>query len=99
MKKYFGAPRCLVQSLIEHIELPSKGTNRVIRNYYKGSASEFRDSISKGQADGPLLINAIKLYHSKDYKSFNVFGRIFSGTIRKGDQLRIMGENYVSGDE
>jgi U5 small nuclear ribonucleoprotein component len=99
MKKYLGAPRCLVQSLIEHIDLPSQGANRVVRNYYKGSAGEFKDSVSKGQADGPLLINAVKLYHNKDYKSFNVFGRIFSGIIRKGDKLRIMGENYVSGDE
>jgi translation elongation factor EF-G len=91
MKKYFGAPKCLVQSLIEHIDQPSKGSHRVVNNYYRGNAGEFKDAVSKGSADGPLLINAVKLYHTKDYKAFNVFGRIFSGKIRKGDKLRIMG--------
>ena len=39
------------------------------------------------------------MYHTNDYKTFYVLGRILSGTIKKGDRLRIMGENYVSGDE
>ncbi len=39
------------------------------------------------------------MYHSKDYKSFNVLGRVLSGTIKKNDNLRIMGENYLAGDE
>ena len=42
-------------------------------------------------ADGPLLINAVKMYHTKDYKTFYVLGRILSGTIKKGDRLKIMG--------
>ena len=45
------------------------------------------------------MINAVKMYHTKDYKTFYVLGRILSGTIKKGDRLRIMGENYVSGDD
>ena len=57
------------------------------------------DSIKRGQADGPLLINAVKMYHSKDYKNFYVLGRVLSGTIKKNDKLRIMGENYMAGDE
>ncbi len=29
-----------------------------------------------------------------NYKSFDVLGRVLSGTIKKGDQIKIMGENY-----
>jgi 116 kDa U5 small nuclear ribonucleoprotein component len=57
------------------------------------------EGVKKGAADGPLLINAVKMYHTKDYKTFYVLGRILSGTIKKNDKLRIMGENYISGDE
>ena len=39
------------------------------------------------------------MYHTKDYKTFHVLGRVLSGTIKKNDKLKIMGENYVSGDE
>jgi len=39
------------------------------------------------------------MYHTKDYKTFYVLGRILSGTIKKNDRLRIMGENYMPGDE
>ena len=66
--------------------------------YYRGDG-EFKAKISAGKADGPLLLNIVKLYHAKDYKSFYAFGRVVSGTIKKGDRLKIMGENYLAGDE
>lgn len=53
----------------------------------------------KGVEASPLLINIVKLYNKKDYKSFYAFGRIISGKIKKGEQLRVMGENFMSGDE
>jgi hypothetical protein len=31
------------------------------------------------------------MYHESDYKNFGVFGRILSGTIKKGESLKIMG--------
>ena len=99
MKKYFGAPKCLTQSIVQHIDLPSAGSARIVKTYYRGQAGQFKDLVSKGASDGPLLLNAVKLYHAKDYKSFNVFCRVISGTIKKNDKLKIMGENYVAGDE
>ena len=67
--------------------------------HYKGAAGEFLDSVKRGGSDGPLLINAVKMYHTGDYKTFYVLGRVISGTIKKNDRLRIMGENYIDGDE
>jgi U5 small nuclear ribonucleoprotein component len=54
--------------------------------------------VAKGKSDGPLLLNIVKLYHAKDYKSFYAFGRVISGVIKKGDRIKIMGENYIAGD-
>lgn len=72
---------------------------QLVRSYYKGAAGEFRDAISRGSKDGPLLVNIVKLYHNRDYKTFSAWGRVISGTIKRNDKLRIMGENYISGDE
>jgi 116 kDa U5 small nuclear ribonucleoprotein component len=91
MKKYFGAPLCLAQSLIDHVPVPIKGAERLLSTHYRGSAGDFLDGVKRGSADGPLLINAVKMYHTKDYKTFYVLGRIISGTIKKNDRLRIMG--------
>ena len=39
------------------------------------------------------------MYHKSDYKNFDVLGRVLSGTLKKNDKLRILGENYDGDDE
>lgn len=39
------------------------------------------------------------MYHKSDYKAFDVLGRILSGTLKKGDEIRILGEGYEPGDD
>lgn len=39
------------------------------------------------------------MYHKSDYKTFDVLGRVLSGTLKKNDKLRILGENYDGDDE
>ena len=53
----------------------------------------------KGSSKGPLLVNTVKMYHKSDYKSFDVLGRVISGSLKKKDRVRILGENYEIGDE
>lgn len=38
-----------------------------------------------------------KMVPTADKSRFFAFGRVFSGTIRTGDKVRIMGPNYVPG--
>eukprot|EP01091_Cochliopodium_minus_P014581 TRINITY_DN4977_c0_g1_i1.p1 TRINITY_DN4977_c0_g1~~TRINITY_DN4977_c0_g1_i1.p1 ORF type:complete len:998 (+),score=338.88 TRINITY_DN4977_c0_g1_i1:24-3017(+) len=52
------------------------------------------ESMLKNDKDGPLIINIVKNYESQDGSTFESLGRIFSGTIRKGDRLRVLGEGY-----
>ena len=49
--------------------------------------------------EGPLMINVTKLYHTTDALSFRAFGRIISGTARKGMQVKVLGEGYSPEDE
>lgn len=39
------------------------------------------------------------MYHQKDYKSFDVLGRIISGTIKQGQKVRVLGESYEPNDQ
>jgi len=48
---------------------------------------------------GPLVINIVKLYASIDGQSFSAFGRVYSGTIRPGDTVNVLGESYTPNDD
>lgn len=71
----------------------------MINLHYKGENSDFKTKIQQGKSDGPLYINTVKMYHQSDYKTFDVLGRVISGTIKRGDNIKVMGENYESGDQ
>lgn len=49
--------------------------------------------------EGPLMVQVSKLYHTTDAQSFRAFGRIISGTLRKGQELKVLGEGYSPEDE
>ena len=97
--RYFQNSNCLVDSLIQHVRNPAVRAKTIIQKFYRGSDSDFRKEVSKGSKEGPLLIQTVKMYHKQDYKNFDVLGRIVSGTLKKKDRLRILGENYEVGDE
>lgn len=47
--------------------------------------------------NGPLMIYVSKMVKSSDKGRFYAFGRVFSGTARSGQKVRIMGPNFVPG--
>ena len=59
--------------------------------FYRGNDSDFRREASQGSRSGPLLIQTVKMYHKNDHKTFDVLGRVISGTLKKKDRLKIMG--------
>jgi translation elongation factor EF-G len=38
---------------------------------------------------GPLVLHVAKLFPKNDASSFDAYGRIFSGTLRPGDEVRL----------
>ena len=50
-------------------------------------------------ADGPLMVQISKLYHTTDAQEFRAYGRVISGTIRKGMDVKVLGEGYSQEDE
>lgn len=49
--------------------------------------------------EGPVMINIAKLYHTADAQSFRAFGRVLSGTVKKGMEIKVFGEGYSPEDE
>ncbi len=49
--------------------------------------------------NGPAIVHIAKLYNSADAQSFKAFGRVMSGTIRKGQVVKVLGEGYSPDDE
>ena len=43
-------------------------------------------------AAAPLMVNVTKMYHKPDCESFDAFGRVFSGTLKVGDSVKVRGE-------
>ncbi len=49
---------------------------------------------------GPLMVYISKLVPSPDQGSrFYAFGRVFSGTARTGQKVRILGPDYIPGQK
>lgn len=55
--------------------------------------------IQKSDSDGPLIINIVKYYNKPDCKTFDAFGRVISGTLKFGQKIKIMGEEYTREEE
>lgn len=49
--------------------------------------------------NGPVMVHIAKLYQTTDAQSFRAFGRVLSGTLRKGQGIKVLGEGYSPEDE
>jgi len=93
--KFYGHINSFVDVIIEKIVNSKKGSEIKIRNNYQGDRStEVFRNILDCNPNGVLAINISKLYHKYDYLSFDAFGRVLSGTIKKGDIVKVLGEKY-----
>lgn len=45
------------------------------------------------------MVQITKLYHTTDAQSFRAFGRVMSGTLKKGMGVKVLGEGYSPEDE
>jgi len=63
-------------------------------NYTGNRNNDVYSNIIKCDSHGTLCLNVIKLYHKYDYLTFDSFGRVLSGTIKKNDIVKILGEKY-----
>ncbi|KAH8991981.1 Calreticulin family-domain-containing protein [Lactarius akahatsu] len=100
LDQFFGSATGLVDMIIEWIPDPVRGAaSKVERTYTGPMNSEIATSMKECRSDGPVSVHVTKLYHATDAQSFRAFGRVLSGTLKKGAQVKVLGEGYSPEDE
>jgi U5 small nuclear ribonucleoprotein component len=99
-KEFFGSSSAFVDSVLEHIPSPVEASPSKIERIYTGpQVSEIAESMGRCDQDGQLAIQVCKLYTSADASELYALGRVFSGTVRVGQDVRVLGEGYSLDDE
>ncbi|KAK7404008.1 hypothetical protein QQX98_010235 [Neonectria punicea] len=99
-EQFFGPSTGFVDMIVQHIPSPIETAERLLERYYTGPTdTKVAASMRACDQDGPLVIHVTKLFNTSDAKSFHSFGRVLSGTVRPGMQVRVLGEGYSLDDE
>ncbi|KIM47686.1 hypothetical protein M413DRAFT_439352 [Hebeloma cylindrosporum] len=100
LDQFFGTSTGLVDVIVEHIPSPIEGAaNKVEATYLGPQTSEVAQAMKTCDPQGPVMVQISKLYHTTDAQSFRSFGRVISGTLRKGMEIKVLGEGYSPEDE
>ncbi|KAL5533739.1 hypothetical protein ACEPAG_199 [Sanghuangporus baumii] len=98
--QFFGPSSGLANMIVEHIPSPVQNAeNKVQRTYSGPLSSDLAQAMQKCDPAGPVMVQVTKLYHTTDAQSFRAFGRVMSGTVRKGMEVKVLGEGYSPEDE
>jgi U5 small nuclear ribonucleoprotein component len=100
LSQFFGPATGFVDMVVQHIPNPIEGAKTKIETTYTGSLdTSLAKSMMECNPDGPLMIQIVKLYPTPDASEFRAFGRVLSGTVRKGMKVNVLGEGYSPEDE
>merc|ERR1711998_400485 len=98
MQRWLPAHDALLEMMVLHLPSPAKAQAYRAETLYPGPLDdEFCAAIRKCDSEGPLCMYVSKMVPTSDKGRFFAFGRVFSGTIRSGQKVRIMGPNYEFG--
>jgi elongation factor 2 len=99
MSKWLPAADCLLETIVRHLPSPTEAQIYRTPYLYEGPQDdEVFSAMSKCDPKGPLCVYISKMVPI-DGGRFAAFGRVFSGTVRAGERIRILGSNYKYGDK
>jgi elongation factor 2 len=98
MRKFLPLGDALLEMIVVHLPSPVVAQKYRVENLYEGPMDdECATAIRNCDPDGPLMLYISKMVPTTDKGRFYAFGRVFAGTVRTGQKVRIMGPNYVPG--
>ncbi|VDM47841.1 unnamed protein product, partial [Toxocara canis] len=99
-RRFFGDFTSFVDLVTQNIKSPDENARVKTEHTYLGPMdSKMAEALFKCDAEGPLMVHTTKNYATVDATSFHVFGRVMSGTLYAGQDVRVLGENYSIQDE
>lgn len=72
---------------------------KVEYNFTGPQDSDLVTTMTECNPKGPLVMHISKLLPKADTSGFDAYGRVFSGTVKPGDRVRVLGEAYSPDDE
>jgi U5 small nuclear ribonucleoprotein component len=101
LSKFFQtASRGFVDMVVRNVPHPAAAAPAKVARCYTGPLdSPVAKAMMACDPRGPLIIHCVKMYSSADGQSFYTFGRIYSGTVRPAEKVRVLGEGYSPEDD
>ncbi len=100
IKRFLPLSDSLLDGIINHLPSPVTAQKYRYNTLYDGPLDdECATAIKNCDENGPLMVYISKMIPT-DKKSgrFYAFGRVFSGTAKTGQKVKIMGANYKPGN-
>merc|ERR1719382_1287482 len=95
-----GGLPAFIDMVVEHIPNPKENAaNKVDRLYSGDQEGAVATDMRNLDHTGYLMIHTVKNYHRPDCNAFDVFGRVMSGTLFRGDRVKILGESFSLDDD
>lgn len=60
-----------------------------MKTYTGDQTSSIAVAMAKCDPLGPLMINVVKLYSTPDGEAFTALGRVYSGTVKTGQKVKV----------
>lgn len=99
-EQFFGPSTAFVDMVVQHTPSPAEAAQRHLERYYTGPLdTKIAESMRSCDQNGPLVVHVTKLFNTSDAKRFHTFGRVLSGIVRPGAEVRVLGEGYSLDDE
>ena len=100
MQKWITASEALLEMIILHLPSPRVSQKyRTVYLYQGPMDDECAKAMMACDPEGPVMMFVSKMVPTSDSGRFYAFGRIFSGKVRQGEKVRIMGPNYKPGKQ
>ena len=98
LQKWLPADQALLEMMVLHLPSPATAQKYRAETLYEGPMDDAAATgIRNCDPNGPLGLYISKMVPSADKGRFVAYGRVFSGTVKSGMKVRIMGPNYVPG--
>ncbi|KAF2070872.1 hypothetical protein CYY_007808 [Polysphondylium violaceum] len=94
LSNFFGKANAFVDMLVA-LPSPVSAAQKKIESTYTGPLNgEYGKALLACDPQGPLMISVTKLLSKSDGSGFECLGRVLSGTLKKGQEVRVLGEKY-----
>jgi elongation factor 2 len=100
MQKWIDASEALLEMIILHLPSPRVSQKYRTEYLYQGPLDdECAKAMIACDPEGPVMMFVSKMVPTSDSGRFYAFGRVFSGKVRQGEKVRILGPNYKPGKQ